>query len=56
MEHAIGTKITLEVVEDNGGGCEDCFFFDWDVRCHISCLAQERTDHKDIIYKEMKDE
>lgn len=58
MEHEIGTKITLEVVE-RVAGCERCFFGktrtclkndDWE------CDAEYRTDHKNIIYKEVKED
>lgn len=57
MEHAIGTKITLEVVE--GISCKDCFF-NYGQSCGKShdtkCAAFDRTDHKSIIYKEVKED
>lgn len=55
MEHAIGTKITLEVVEDNS--CEECFFAPvCNAVFRVKCNKKERTDHKNIIYKEIKEE
>lgn len=62
MEHAIGTKIQLEVVErDMHNNCNQCFFTNL---CEdgeflaslISCASWERTDHKNIIYKEIKED
>ncbi len=58
MEHAIGTLITLEVVEIDIGKqhpCGGCFFKD------ISCLdyvcgKEYRTDGKNIIYKEVTED
>lgn len=62
MEHKIGEIVTLpdgrkaKVVEDTtGAGCTKCFLDDKD--CHqFKCRASERTDHKNIIYKEIKEE
>lgn len=54
MEHKIGTKITLEVVERNS--CKGCFFLDVIASCKgTQCKYDERKDHKNIIYKEVKD-
>lgn len=61
MEHAIGKKITLEVVESNvQENCDEC---DLAYICcqelssqRWQCVAEHRTDHKNIIYKEIKDE
>ena len=58
MEHAIGTRITLEVVENkNQLSCEGCFFYEM-MACPPSakgrCISLFRTDHKDIVYKEIK--
>lgn len=61
MEHAIGTKITLEVVENNES-CEECIFSEFKV-CYKperlgnrhDCFEEYRTDHKNIIYKEIKE-
>lgn len=66
MEHAIGTRITLEdgriaeVVEDAGEVCDNCIFnvFDSCLPQGIGgyCTEEYRTDHKNIIYKEIKEE
>lgn len=58
MEHAIGTKIILEVVE--GDDCEGCLFGNHEHQCEVlrgwECQAEFRTDHKNVIYKEIKAE
>lgn len=58
MEHAIGTRITLEVVE--GEFCKGCFFDSAEEGClrpfDAYCSNIVRTDHKNIIYKEIKEE
>lgn len=58
MEHAIGTRITLEVVEASKDyRCDGCFFDAKDgcVETHgWCCLCRNRTDGKSIIYKEIK--
>lgn len=60
MEHTIGTRIMLddgsmaEVVEDHiCVGCIKCFFEDKDC-LDFECESSERTDGKNIIYKEIK--
>lgn len=64
MEHKIGEIITLsdgkkaEVVE---GLCENCVYhkigyeFYCDIPRQYECMANYRTDHKNIIYKEIKE-
>lgn len=62
MEHKIGEIVTLpdgrkaEVVEDAiCVACVECFLFNrdcWD----FECRAPKRTDHKYIIYKEIKED
>lgn len=61
MEHAIGTKIELEVVEKDrqNNTCNQCFFADIceDAEFHefeIACMSRDRSDHKDVIYKVVK--
>lgn len=57
MEHKIGTKIILEVLEIKNDKCDGCYFDglscnrpkDW------ICYSRQRTDHKNIIYKEIKE-
>ncbi|MCQ2299715.1 MAG: hypothetical protein MJZ81_06295 [Bacteroidales bacterium] len=59
MEHAIGTRITLEVVErTKARGCNDCFFGkegDCIVFETLECDKFFRADHKDIVYKLIKE-
>lgn len=60
MEHKIGQRITLEAVEVVGNIylCDGCFFdgvfcrkpYEW------KCCKSQRTDGKNIIYKEIKEE
>lgn len=57
MEHSIGTKITLEVVESDKA-CEGCYFeelCEYSGDIPIECWEKYRTDHKNIIYKEIKE-
>lgn len=64
MEHAIGKEIILsngkkvkvvEVSIDNGcRGCYNCRYMLQDKRG--ACTAMIRTDNKDIIYKEIKED
>lgn len=59
MEHKIGTKITLEVVEaDSISLCCGCFFRLLCTRNRSAniCNAKTRSDNKNIIYKEIKEE
>lgn len=60
MEHAIGTRITLEVVEvEARNGCNGCVF-DRGIDCQKPvewyCGETNRKDHKYIIYKKVKEE
>ena len=71
MERAVGTRITLpdgrkaEVVENNSGICIGCALWD-NIGMHCDFYATEqigeecynklRTDHKNIIYKEIKED
>ena len=64
MEHRIGTTITLsdgrkaKVVESKST-CKGCVFDEYDdYNCYCGCYMcgrKKRTDHKDVIYKEVKD-
>lgn len=59
MEHATGTRITLEVVEVKHHTCEGCFF---EKACEywsdyfLDCECNNRSDHKNVIYKEVKED
>lgn len=62
MEHRIGTVVTLpdgrkaEVVKQDGS-CEGCILAkDAHLCANSPCLPEERNDHKNIIYKEIKEE
>lgn len=54
MDHEIGTRITLEVMESKEGSCKGCYF---EHRCreYRRCRENERTDHKNIIYKAIEE-
>lgn len=55
-ELKVGERITLEVVEKKGS-CEGCFF-DSKKFCEVwqqyPCSTKERSDHKNVIFKEIK--
>ena len=63
MEHAIGTIVTLpdgrkaevveEIVQDS---CEGCIYKNVDCPKDYCCNDSDRTDHKNIIYKEVKND
>lgn len=57
MEHKIGKKITLEngkeVVAVEGDECGMCALKEYDCARYV-CIGKSRSDHKDIIYKEIK--
>lgn len=56
MEHKIGTRITLEVVEIDMGKqhpCDGCFFKNTGCLDYV-CGKEYRKDHKNVIYKEIK--
>lgn len=61
-ELKVGEKvtITLEIVEVDGYSCKGCIFDDDVSACeewthHYSCSAGERLDHKNVIFKEVKE-
>lgn len=57
MEHAIGERITLEVVEVKERTCNGCFFQKFYDCYEIGkCWDSFRTDNKNIIYKEIKED
>lgn len=48
--------ITLEAVEKNG--CEGCFFYiqeDYPCMSKCRCSKFDRSDHKNVIFKEVKE-
>lgn len=54
--------ITIEAVEAvKGKGCDGCFFDGRDGSCvaislGIECTPKYRSDHKNVIFKEIKEE
>lgn len=59
MEHAIGTRVTLEVVERTESGCNGCFFGqgnDCSMFDNWECDGLLRKDKKNVIFKEVKEE
>lgn len=53
-ELKVGERITLEVVEVKCISCQDCFFAKEGEACHEHCSASDRSDGKNIIFKEIK--
>lgn len=56
-EIKVGERVTIEAVEQEG--CEGCFFDrmgKYIGKCfEIPCSNEERSDHKDVIFKEVKE-
>ena len=48
-------NITLEIVESNS--CDGCFFDNFGVctKGSFECIAGRRSDHKNVIFKEIKE-
>ena len=53
-ELKVGERIILEVVEVKCISCQDCFFAKEGEACHEHCSASDRSDGKNIIFKEIK--
>ena len=45
---------TLQAVETEDMTCEKCYF-NYRKKCDIHCLKSERTDKKNVIFKEIKE-
>ena len=60
-ELAVGSEITLKVVEDKKGECNGCFFYEFasdiyaDTCTGFKCGSTERKDGKNVIFKEVKE-
>lgn len=61
-ELKVGERVsfTLEVAEADGYSCKGCAFDDGVNSCeewrkHYSCSAKERSDNKNVIFKEVKE-
>lgn len=54
----IGSEIVLKVVESETEECNGCFF-DSKKFCEVwqqyPCSIKERSDHKNVIFKEVKE-
>lgn len=54
----IGSEIVLKVVESETEECNGCFFDSKDscgVWRNCSCASKQRSDHKNVIFKEVKE-
>lgn len=52
----IGAEVTLKVVENEKNECNGCFFNDFtciNIR-YGYCDSERRSDHKNVIFKEVK--
>lgn len=54
-EFKVGEKITLEVTETTYINCQDCFFAKEGYACPDNCSSTERSDGKNVIFKEVKE-
>lgn len=56
-ELKVGERITLEVVESDV--CSGCFFENKEDMCNanfeLPCSSKMRSDHKNVIFKEVKE-
>lgn len=57
-ELKVGERVTLEVTETDKESCKGCFF-DSKKFCEVwqqyPCSIKERSDHKNVIFKEVKE-
>ena len=58
-ELKVGERVTLEVTEADKESCKGCFF-DSKKFCEVwqqyyPCSIKERSDHKNVIFKEVKE-
>lgn len=55
-EFKVGEEFAIKVVEYdiNNMPCAGCFFYYDDIACVGNCSANERSDHKDVIFKQVK--
>ena len=54
-ELKVGERVILEVVEATSFSCQDCFFAKEGEACHEHCSSSDRSDGKNIIFKEVKE-
>lgn len=57
-ELKVGERVTIEVVETETATCTGCFFDSKNI-CNVGlkypCAAVKRSDHKNVIFKEVKE-
>lgn len=55
-EFKVGKEFVIKVVEhdENKMPCTGCFFNSDDIACVGNCSADERSDHKNVIFKLVK--
>lgn len=57
-ELKVGERVTLEVTETDKESCKGCFFDSKMFYCEAwrkyPCSIKERSDHKNVIFKEIK--
>lgn len=55
-ELKVGEEFVIKVVEydENKMPCTGCFFNSDDIACVGNCSADERSDHKNVIFKQIK--
>lgn len=55
----IGSEIVLKVVETDKESCKGCFFDSKKFYCEVwrkyPCSIKIRSDHKNVIFKEVKE-
>ena len=54
-ELKVGEKIILQVVEVTHISCQDCFFAKEGYACPDNCSSSDRSDGKNVIFKEVKE-
>ena len=52
-ELKVGEKIILQVVEVTHISCQDCFFAKEGYACPDNCSSSDRSDGKNVIFKEV---
>lgn len=55
-EFKVEKEFVIKVVEhdENKMPCTGCFFNSDDIACVGNCSANERSDHKNVIFKQVK--
>ena len=58
-ELRVGERVTLEVIETDKESCKGCFFYSKMFYCEAwrkyPCSIKIRSDHKSVIFKEVKE-